>query len=116
MNYVSDALNHIREMLLEKIDRENIVSIIVFGSAARPNDFVPKISDIDVLILIKKPQDMRSLSFKVYDSEVHASLLTLDQFIRIIKIGSPLALMLRYRVLLYGEDIENMLGDVKVLL
>ena len=55
---------------------EDVCSVIVFGSAARPSDFVLGISDVDVLVLVKKAPKRRVRNLDFMDTKVHVELFT----------------------------------------
>ena len=112
--YLSDILDTTREVLLDILNTKNVVSIIVFGSAARPKDFIPEVSDVDILILTKETPSRRRYDFTILNTEIHATTYTLEEFKKLVEFGEPLAFMLKYRVVLYGDDIEDLLKELKI--
>lgn len=71
---VKDFLRMVYEFLSELpniIVSEDVCSIVVFGSAARPSDFVSGVSDVDVLVLVKKTPKRRVYNLDFMDTRVH---------------------------------------------
>jgi predicted nucleotidyltransferase len=100
---VKDFLRMVYEFLSELpniIVSEDVCSVVVFGSAARPSDFVPGVSDIDVLVLVKKTPKRRVYNLDFMDTRVHVELFTPEDLDRMIESGSLLGFMLKYSVVL----------------
>lgn len=76
--------------------------IIVFGSAARPEDFVIGVSDIDVLVLTWEEPSRRHYKFTVYNSIVNVIVFRVEEFRKLVEHGDPLTFMLKNYVLLYN--------------
>jgi len=62
---------------------EDVFSVIVFGSAARRSDFVPGVSDVDVLVLVKKAPKRRVYNLGFVDTRIHVELFTPRSWIKI---------------------------------
>ena len=87
---------------------EDVCSIVVFGSAARPSDFVPGVSDIDVLVLVKRAPERRVYNLNFMDTRVHVELFTPEELDQMIERGSPLGFMLKYSVVLLDRGCLSM--------
>jgi len=107
INYLRNVYEAVKKYVLDNIKPRNLCSIIIFGSAARPQDFVIGVSDIDVLVLTREECEKRSYRFIVYNSRVDVIILAIDEFKILVEYGDPLTFMLKYKVILY-----NNCGDV----
>jgi predicted nucleotidyltransferase len=87
---------------------EDVCSIVVFGSAARPSDFVPGVSNIDVLVLVKRAPERRVYNLNFMDTRVHVELFTPEELDQMIERGSPLGFMLKYSVVLLDRGCLSM--------
>jgi predicted nucleotidyltransferase len=87
---------------------EDVCSIVVFGSAARPSDFVPGVSDIDVLVLVKRAPERRVYNLNFMDTRVHVELFTPEELDQMIERGSPLGFMLKHSVVLLDRGCLSM--------
>jgi len=87
----------------------DVCSIVVFGSAARPSDFVPGVSDIDVLVLVKRAPKRRVYNLDFMDTRVHVELFTPEELDQMIEKGSLLGFMLRYSVVLLDRGCLSMI-------
>ena len=87
---------------------EDVCSIVVFGSAARPSDFVPGVSDIDVLVLVKRAPERSVYNLNFMDTRVHVELFTPEELDQMIERGSPLGFMLKYSVVLLDRGCLSM--------
>jgi predicted nucleotidyltransferase len=109
---VKNFLRRVYEFLSELpniIVSEDVCSVIVFGSAARPSDFVPGVSDIDVLVLVRKAPKRRVYDLGFMDTRVHLELFTPEELDRMVKEGSPLGFMIRYSVVLLDRGCLSMI-------
>lgn len=88
----------------------DVKSVIVFGSAARPEDFVPGVSDIDVLVVVGREPKRRSIELS--ESSISISAYRLDEIIEMCERGDPLIFMLRYSRVIY-DDGSNILSTLK---
>ena len=98
--YLDGVFEVIKEVLLG-IKWLKACSIVVFGSAARPEDFVKGVSDVDVLVLTRDEPSRRRYSFVVSDSRVNVVVFTVDEFRKLVEHGNPLAFILKRHVVLY---------------
>ena len=87
---------------------EDVCSIVVFGSAARPSDFVPGVSDIDVLVLVKRAPERHVYNLDFMDTRVHIELFTPEELDQVIERGSPLGFMLKHSVVLLDRGCLSM--------
>ena len=62
IKYLEGVFEVIKEVLLGD-ESFKTCSIIVFGSAARPEDFIIGVSDVDVLVLTREEPLRRHYSF-----------------------------------------------------
>ncbi|MCC6047513.1 MAG: nucleotidyltransferase domain-containing protein [Desulfurococcaceae archaeon] len=109
---VKSFLRRVYEFLSELpniIASEDVCSIVVFGSAARPSDFAPGVSDIDVLVLVRKAPKRRVYDLDFMDTRVHMELFTPEELDRMIEEGSPLGFMLRYSVVVLDRGCLPMI-------
>ena len=74
---------------------EEVKSVVVFGSAVRPEDFVLGVSDIDVLAIVSGEPCRRRYSFYLADIRVDISVFKAEEVVEMAKRGEPLALILR---------------------
>jgi predicted nucleotidyltransferase len=107
--YLRMVYNAVMEILTSPNVLENSCSIVVFGSAARPEDFVLGVSDVDVLVLTKDPPKRRWYEFTVFNSTVNVTVFTINEFKRLIKLGDPLVFMLKYSVILHDKCSKTIL-------
>ena len=108
---VKNFLRAVYEFLSELpniIVSEDVCSIVVFGSAARPSDFVPGVSDIDVLVLVKRAPERRVYNLDFMDTRVYVELFTPEELDQMIEKGSPLGFMLKYSVVLLDQGCLSM--------
>lgn len=115
----SDYLNNLYEALkltftgLDEL--REALSIIVFGSASRPEDFVVGVSDVDVLALVDRKPRRRLYDFDALESRVEVTVQTVDEYRRAVELGDPLAFMARRGVVLWGRSLDDLsLGEPKV--
>lgn len=80
--------------LPEIMGLEDICSVVVFGSAARPSDFVLGVSDIDVLVLVKKALGKRLHHLDFMGTEIDVAIFTPEELDLLIENGAPLGFML----------------------
>ena len=107
---------------------DSLLLIIVFGSATRIEDFVPELSDVDVLLVVDDDCPLERIRFSEYYSleSVKVSLITMrkSEFEESANIGTPLShwakldsRMLYYsspNVIKWFESIEPRLTDYTV--
>ncbi|MEM0233453.1 MAG: nucleotidyltransferase domain-containing protein [Candidatus Nezhaarchaeales archaeon] len=70
-----------------------IRSIIVFGSAVREGEFKPGISDVDVVLIVDKLDDLRGERFDDVSERLELGIFTTGQFLELYFSGDPLAHM-----------------------
>lgn len=68
-------------------------AVVVFGSALRPRDFAPGLSDVDVLALVDEP-GRRRLELEVRGVKVNVSLMRPRELEELFDLGDPLSFML----------------------
>jgi predicted nucleotidyltransferase len=90
---------------------EDVCSVIVFGSAARPSDFVLGVSDVDVLVLVRMAPWRRVYDLDFMGNRVHVSLFTPGELNQMIEKGSPLGFMFKYSVVLQDRGCLSMIGS-----
>lgn len=113
--YVSKVLATFKELLPDIEEVGNIRSVIVFGSATRPQDFVIGVSDIDILIITHKRPYRRYHAIEIHGTEVNISFMTLDELYDVFKRGVPLSFML-YRssyILMDDGSFSNLITSNK---
>lgn len=86
--------------LPEIIGLEEVCSVVVFGSAARPSDFVLGVSNIYVLVLVKKALGKRLHHLDFMGTEVDVAFFTPEELDLLIENGAPLDFMFGYSVIL----------------
>jgi len=106
-NFLRAAYEFLSE-LPNIIVSEDVCSIVVFGSAARPSDFVPGVSDIDVLVLVKRAPERRVYNLDFMNTRVYVELFTPEELDQMIERGSPLGFMLKYSVVLLDRGCLSM--------
>ena len=77
--------------VIEKLG--GVRAVVVFGSAVRPEDFVPGVSDVDVLVIASRP-GKRYCRFEILGSEVNVKIATAEEVRALFELGDPLAFML----------------------
>ncbi len=96
---LEDVIDSLKDIPLAFKD---VKAVIVFGSAARPKDFVPSVSDIDVLVVTSSvPESRRRHS--MIDSRVELIFYSLDEVLEMAERGDPLIFMLKYSKVIYDE-------------
>jgi predicted nucleotidyltransferase len=60
---IVEIVSHTLRIMAELGDLGDVREVVIFGSAARPGDFVPGLSDVDVLIVTEGAPGRRFLSF-----------------------------------------------------
>ena len=106
--YLDGVFEVVKDVLLG-IKWLKACSIVVFGSAARPEDFVKGVSDVDVLVLTREEPSKRRYSFVVSDSKVDVVLFTVAEFEKLVRWGNPLAFVLKRCVVLYDGCFKHIL-------
>jgi predicted nucleotidyltransferase len=108
---VKGFLRRVYEFLSELpsiIVSEDICSVIVFGSAARLSDFVSGVSDVDVLVLVRREPKKRVYDLEFMGTEIHVQLFTPEELDKMIYEGSPLGFMLKHSVVLLDRGCLSM--------
>lgn len=94
---------------LPRLLEEDVRSVIVFGSAARPEDFVPGLSDVDVLVLVEELPKRRHYYFDFEGHEVNVAVYMFDELLALYSIGDPLVHMLRHSLVVYDSGLAESL-------
>jgi predicted nucleotidyltransferase len=108
---IVDIISHALKITVELGDFDDVREVIIFGSAARPGDFVPGLSDVDVLVVTEEAPRRRSLRFHheigSYEVRVEATLYSIDEIERLADEGSTLTHMLRHSTQVYvrGDSV-----------
>ncbi len=108
---IVEIVSHTLRIMAELGDLGDVREVVIFGSAARPGDFVPGLSDVDVLIVTEGAPRRRFLSFYQeiggYEVRVEASLYSVDEVVKLAEEGSTLIHMLRQSIQVYvkGESV-----------
>lgn len=92
--YLERAFQAIKDRVLGIEETGNIKAVMVFGSATRLEDFVRGLSDIDVLVVTEGDPDSRQCSFRLWDSEVNITYMSVEEVMKIFSLGDPLAFIL----------------------
>ena len=110
VEYLRRVYEDVRKRILDLIGPGNVCSIAVFGSAARPQDFVRGVSDVDVLVLTREEPKTRMHTFVACGSRVDVIVMAVDRFRVLVDRGDPLAFMLKHRVVLYDGGCADALN------
>jgi len=84
-------------------------AVIVFGSAARPEDFVPGLSDVDVLIISEGEPKRRRYCLELLGHRFEVSVLKLEEVLKAFEEGDPLAHMLSRGIFAYDDGVSRLL-------
>lgn len=84
-------------------------AVIVFGSAARPSDFVPGLSDVDVAVIVEGEPIQRSYTIERLGHRFEISIWTLEEVLKLYEEGDPLAHMLSRGVFVYDDGVSKLL-------
>ena len=83
---------------------EDVKSVVVFGSAARPEDFVEGTSDVDVLVLVAGEPRERHYTLELGGGlRAEVVVLKAEELARLSKEGDPLAFMVKRCVVLADD-------------
>ncbi|MEM2674294.1 MAG: nucleotidyltransferase domain-containing protein [Candidatus Hadarchaeales archaeon] len=96
---------------------DGIKAAVVFGSAARMEDFVEGLSDIDVLVLLERrnPKVERVIREKAAALGISPAIMTMREFARGLRAGDPgLLLMCRGRPLWRSDCFESLKKEARV--
>ena len=107
-NFLSTAYEFLSE-LPNIIVSEDVCSIVVIGSAARPSDFAPGVSNIDVIVLVREAPKRRVYRLDFMDTKVHVQLFTPEELDQMIEKGYLLGFMFRYSVILLDRGCLSMI-------
>lgn len=113
LNYLKKVYGTIREVLMNQHGFKDVCSVIIFGSAARPEDFVIGVSDVDVLVLTVDEPETRRYGFTVYDLRVDVTVFSMDEFNRLVEHGHPLVFMLKYSSVIYDAGCFKHVLELK---
>ena len=109
-------LDEIPRIIREEVEKEGakVKSIILFGSASRPDDFVAGVSDIDLLVITDEIPSRNYLEFCI-DNRVDVTLLTAEDVRTVFEDGYPLSFMLRRGIVLYDDGTYGSIPkDVRI--
>ncbi|MDH5816248.1 MAG: nucleotidyltransferase domain-containing protein [Candidatus Nezhaarchaeota archaeon] len=93
-------LHHEAEEIVNKIISKvkskglKVRSIIVFGSAVRGGEFKPGVSDVDVVLIVDKLEDLKGERFDDISKRLELGIFTTGQFLELYFSGDPLAHMI----------------------
>ncbi|MGC9014541.1 MAG: nucleotidyltransferase domain-containing protein [Thermoproteota archaeon] len=104
--YLECCFNVIEEEIKKIKERKEVKSVIVFGSAVRPEDFVIGLSDIDILVVTTKECDEGHYSLKVCESEVSIVVMSIGEVKKIFEVGDPLSFILHKEGKILEGDSE----------
>ena len=88
IKYLEGVFEVIKEVLLGNKSFKTC-SIIVFGSAARPEDFIIGVSDVDVLVLTREEPLRRHYSFVACNCKVNIAFLPLMSLGSLLNVAIP---------------------------
>lgn len=92
-------------LLKDPYVRPRVKSIVAFGSATTPAEFVERLSDIDVLMLVDRKSKRLVRHVQKLASSINPSIsptvFSCRGFVRMLKTGSPSALLMLEGVVLY---------------
>jgi predicted nucleotidyltransferase len=96
-----------RVLLEDERVRHRITSIVAFGSANKPSDFLKGLSDIDVLVMVDRrsrslESQIRRLASSV-DYSLSPVLLSRRKFVSMLKAGDPGALLMLEGTVFYDK-------------
>ncbi|RSN72902.1 MAG: hypothetical protein DSO07_03505 [Thermoproteota archaeon] len=109
-------LDEICHLVRKEVEKEGIKvkSIILFGSACRADDFVPGVSDVDLLVIADRPS-RGYLEFYIDKSRVDAAVLTEESVKAVFEKGHPLSFMLKRGIVLYDDGTYRLIPkEVKI--
>jgi len=82
----------------------DVRSIVVFGSAARPEDFVEGVSDVDVLVLAAGEPRERHCTLELGEGlRVEVVVLKPEELVKLAEEGDPLAFMVERGVVVADD-------------
>jgi predicted nucleotidyltransferase len=82
----------------------DVRSVVVFGSAARPEDFVEGVSDVDVLVLAAGEPRERHCTLELGEGlRVEAVVLKPEELVKLAEEGDPLAFMVERGVVVADD-------------
>ncbi|MEM4575968.1 MAG: nucleotidyltransferase domain-containing protein [Candidatus Nezhaarchaeales archaeon] len=93
---ISQDAEKVINKVMDKIKEKNlkVKSVIVFGSAVRKGHFKPGTSDVDVVLIVDRLEDVSVENFKDVDGSLELGVLTSGQFLEMYFNGDPLAHMI----------------------
>lgn len=114
-NPIDVLYDHLRNLSKILNGLREVKSIVVFGSAARPEDFVPNVSDIDVLVVTAvKPSERFYYELEICGYRVNISTFDFDGLKRVFEVGDPLGFMLKYSVVILDDGTFSSLSSTKL--
>lgn len=91
--HVELAMAAVEGMLRVIRELEDVRSVVLFGSATRPQDFVVGVSDVDVLVVTGRRPGRRRYSSRVNETEINVVVMSKEELREIFEKGDPLAFM-----------------------
>ena len=87
--YLNEVYRLVKDIVSDIFSSEDLYYVVIFGSVARPEDFIPYVSDTDVLVITKRPPHDRLYEFSESDIRIYIIPYTLNEFRDIDKAGGP---------------------------
>ena len=103
LDELKKLFNEILKRSIKIYETEGVLAVIVFGSAARGEDFVKGVSDVDVLVLTRKTPKHRYSEINLKEFRVSIVAYSINEFNKLVEIGDPLTFMLKYSIILYNK-------------
>lgn len=110
-SYLKNIYDNVREKILNVDGLKGLCCIIIFGSAARPEDFVIGVSDVDILVITREKPKRRRYEFVISKSIINITVFTVDELKMLIEHGDPLTFMLKHIVILYNNCCDTILNS-----
>ena len=104
---LNNVFKNIRDNALKIFGKDNLYSIIVFGSASRPEEFVEGLSDIDIAFIVRSKKNISETINIFSDTGYRVSpvFLTPNDLKMLVDKGYPLSHLLKNdSKIIYGED------------
>lgn len=114
-NPIDVLYDHLKSLIKILNGLKEVKSIVIFGSAARPDDFVPGVSDVDVLVVTTvKPSERLYYELEISGYRVNISTFDVDGLRRVFEAGDPLGFMLKYSVVILDDGTFSSLSSMKL--
>lgn len=91
--------HEVKEIVGKIVDRIRnrglkVKSIIIFGSAVREGEFKPGVSDVDIVLIVDRLEDLKGERFENVGENLELGVFTTGQFLELHFSGDPLAHMI----------------------